>query len=508
MLYVSLYVEGLRSRPVLVFWLAALAQAMLWLLVPTFFYAAPPGNVPDLLAVGHEFRFATAFGLPLAFWLGEIAFRAAGAFGVYALSQACVLVTYWCVFELGSTMVGRPHAVMAVLLMVGISVFTVPTPDFGPSILAMALWAVVLLHCWRGLGGRRASWYGVAIAGSLLLLTTYVGLILLGLVLVFTAATARGRHAVNHHIEPWIAACIVVLVLFPHLIWLEGTRDMLMPTLQRLHGAAAASANTTAWLRLMAGLILAHAGLGILVALANGWPRVGLGPSPEIVRSPVDPFAVTFVKTFALAPALLATIFAVILGRSAPIGEAAPLLVLSGLAVIVCAHDTIRLHHQRILGYAWTGLLLAPVAIAAFAIFILPLVFAVDLKVTEPAAAMGSFFADNFQRRTGHPLAVVAGDIRTATLVALGAPSRPSVYFDAERSPWIGADDIVEKGAVVVWPTTDTAGTPPPEIKARFPDLVPEVPRTFERRVQGRMPLLRIGWAVIRPRHAPSAPSQ
>ena len=76
MLYVSLYVEGLRSRPVLVFWLAALAQAVLWALAPTFFYAAPPGNLPDVLAIGHEFRFGTAFGPPLAFWLAEIAFRA------------------------------------------------------------------------------------------------------------------------------------------------------------------------------------------------------------------------------------------------------------------------------------------------------------------------------------------------------------------------------------------------------------------------------------------------
>jgi hypothetical protein len=28
---------------------------------------------------------------------------------------------------------------------------------------------------------------------------------------------------------------------------------------------------------------------------------------------------------------------------------------------------------------------------------------------------------------------------------------------------------------------------------------VPEVPRAFERAVQGRLPLLRIGWALIRP---------
>jgi len=96
---------------------------------------------------------------------------------------------------------------------------------------------------------------------------------------------------------------------------------------------------------------------------------------------------------------------------------------------------------------------------------------------------------------------VGGGDPRTAALVALASPHRPSVFLDTapERSPWVSLDAIKAKGAVLVWPTADTAGTPPPALKQRFPDLVPEVPRAFERRVQGRLPLLRMGWAVVRP---------
>ena len=44
---------------------------------------------------------------------------------------------------------------------------------------------------------------------------------------------------------------------------------------------------------------------------------------------------------------------------------------------------------------------------------------------------MGQFFADSFQRRTGRPLAIVAGDPATASLVALTAPSRPSLYLES-----------------------------------------------------------------------------
>ena len=38
-----------------------------------------------------------------------------------------------------------------------------------------------------------------------------------------------------------------------------------------------------------------------------------------------------------------------------------------------------------------------------------------------------------------------------------------------KRSPWVSIDDIKSKGAIVLWPTTDTAGTPPEAIKQDLP---------------------------------------
>jgi hypothetical protein len=84
--YVSLIIEFLRGRPGVVFWTVALTQAALWTVLPAVFYSAPPGDVPILLAIGHEFVLGSYLGPPLAFWAGEIAFRLAGAFGLYALS--------------------------------------------------------------------------------------------------------------------------------------------------------------------------------------------------------------------------------------------------------------------------------------------------------------------------------------------------------------------------------------------------------------------------------------
>src|SRR5499427_4070396 len=510
MLYVSIFVELLRSRPSLAVWLAALAQALLWLLVPSLFYTGPPGDLPNVLAVGHEFQLGTYLGPPLAFWLAEIAFNLAGRSlaGVYLLSQACVVVTYWAVFALGSSIVGAQHAALAVLLMVGIAAFTVPTPDFGPVILTMPLWAIILLHYWRAVGeGRRAYWLALAVEVGLLLLTTYVGLILVGLLIIFTFANKRARASLKSY-DPLIAGVVALIVTFPHLIWLADSGEGITPVLARLRTPEAVGGNFIAWLRQLGLVLAAHAGLVVLVALVAGWPWPVRDPAPVIVRRPVEPFARQFVYFFAIVPAFAGTLVAVLIGWSGPVGGIAPLVILSGLAVVVAAGDGIRFSRQHVVIAAWVGLLIIPPIMAAAAVLVLPWLN-IDLRVTQPAPAMARFFAESFERRTGAPLQIVTGDPRIAAVVALGAPSRPSLYLNAtpERSPWVTADAIKAKGAVVVWPTNDTAGAPPPEIKERFPDLVPEVPRAFERSVQGQLPLMRIGWAVIRPQGqaAPSA---
>ena len=445
----SLFVELLRTRPRMLFWTMAVLQAVLWTLVPALFYAAPPGHLPLVLAIGHEFQFGTEFGPPLAFWLAEIAYRLAGITGVYFLSQLCIIVAFWAVFALGRAMVGAPQAAMAVMLMAGIAVFSVPTPEFGPAILATPLWALILLHYWMGATrGAWVTWVALGVEAGLLLLTTYVGLILLGLLAVYTAATAFGRAQVET-VGPWVAGVAMTAVLFPYMIWLDLSTDI------RFLDLATIAGNLRTWGWLVVAVLLSHAGMAILIALGRGTLIASRGTPPEVIRAPAHPAARGFVYFFALAPIVAMGLFALFTHRPENF-LAAPLVVMSGLAVIIAAGERIK----------------------------------------------GQFFGDSFARRTGRPLAVVAGDQALASLVALGAPSRPSLYLEEvphDRSH-VTKQDIADKGAVIIWPSTDNAGRPPPEIMREFPDLAVEVPRAFARQYQGRMPLMRIGWGMIRPR--------
>src|SRR5262249_19640060 len=151
-----------------------------------------PGEVPMVLAIGHEFRLGSYMGPPLAFWLGEAAFRIAGIYGVYLLAQGCIVLAMWAVFHLGRAIVGLRHPVLAVQLRTGIAAYNVPSPDFGPATVAIPLWALSLLHYWRAVGeGRRGYWFLLAVDLGLLLLADYIGVLLVALLLLFTFGSER-----------------------------------------------------------------------------------------------------------------------------------------------------------------------------------------------------------------------------------------------------------------------------------------------------------------------------
>jgi hypothetical protein len=501
MVSISLFVELLRTRPLTLFWTMAALQLVLWTLVPLLFYSAPPGQLPLVLAIGHDFQLGTDFGPPLAFWLAEIVFRILGMFGVYLLSQICIVVTFWAVLALGRAVVGEIHAVMAVLLMAGVAVFSVPTPEFGPAILATPLWAMLLLHYWRAAkGGDVRYWLAAGLDAGLLLLTTYAGLVLIGLVVLFLLSSKVGRR----HLEtvgPWIAGLVTIVVLFPYLIWLDLGGGTTMISL------ADVVQNLRTWGWLVVALIVSHAGLGLLVVLGRGYFIPSRSKPPEVQREPVDPGARVFVYFFALAPVVAMGLFSLISHRPENF-MAAPLAAMSGLAVIVAAGDRIRIEHQYVIGYAWAALVFLPPLLVALAVMVQPWTFAIDLRVGRPAQDIGQFFAESFQRRTGKPLEIVAGDLPTAALISMTAQSRPSLYLESapEYLPKVTRREIEEKGAVVVWPTADATGRPPAEILRQFPNLVAEVPHAFTRRFQGRMPSMRLGWSMIRPRQPGAAP--
>jgi len=500
MRFTSLVVELIRARPRLVVWIVVLAQAGLWLILPMLLYRSPPGDLATVLAFGREYQVGTHLGPPLAFWLADIAFRAVGnhMFGVYLLAQICAVVTFWIYYQLARAIVGGQQAVLAVLLSMTVVAFSSPGVEFGPLVLARPLWALLLLHSWQLIGqNRRSAWFAWSIEAGLLLLTTPAALGLLLLLAGFAVATARGRRVLMS-LDPLYALLVIFVLALPYLIWLLRADALAMPPWPAISDLGTRALQ---WGWLVGGLVLAMAGIVLLVILNSTWFARHAEEAPIIYRPPVDPLARDFVYFFAIAPALLGTLIGGLFNFDRVVGGAGVALLMSGLAVIVATGDLVHLRRQRLLRSVWAATLAAPALAVLATTFFLPWTGATEVPTALPAKAIANFFGDSFERRTNQRLRAVTGDPQLASLIAMDS-GRPHLLLDATpaRTPWLSVAKFNETGGVVVWRASDTSGTPPPDIAQRFPGLVPEVPRAFEWMVNGRQPLLRVGWAIVRPK--------
>jgi hypothetical protein len=500
MRFTSLIIELIRARPRLVVWIAVLFQAALWLVVPLLLYRSPPDDLATVLAYGREYQVGTDLGPPLAFWLADIAFRLAGnhLFGVYLLTQLCSVATFWTLYLLARSVVGGQQAVLAVLLTMTVAAFSSPGAEFGPLVLARPLWALLLLHSWQLIGqGRRNAWFAWSIEAGLLLLTTSAAIGLLLMVAAFALATPRGRRTLMSF-DPLFALLVIIVLALPYLVWLTRADTMTLP-----HWPAIADLSGRAlhWVTLLGGLLLAISGIVVLVAFNSRWFDRNPEEAPIIYRPPVDALARDFVYFFAIGPALAGSLIAGLFDLNSVAGAAGIVLLMSGLAAIVATGDLVHLRRQRILRSIWAAAVVAPALLVAATALFLPWTGGAEVATSLPATEIARFFGDSFERRTNHRLRAVTGDPQLASLIALDA-GRPHLFLDAtpERTPWLTMTKFNETGGVVVWRASDTSGTPPADIAQRFPGMVPEVPRAFERLVNGRQPLLRIGWAIVRPK--------
>jgi hypothetical protein len=500
MRFTSLIIELIRARPRLVVLLVVLFQAALWLIVPLLLYRSPPGDLATVLAYGREYQVGTVLGPPLAFWLADIAFRAVGnhMFGVYLLAQICSVTTFWALYLLSRAIVGGQQAVLAILLTMTITAFSSPGVEFGPLVLARPLWALLLLHSWQLIGqNRRNAWFAWSIEAGLLLLTTSAAIGLLLLVAGFALATLRGRRMLTSF-DPLFALLVIVVLVLPYLIWLIRADTLALPPFP---ATADLSARALHWAALLGGLLAAISGILLLAAVNSRWFGRNVEEAPIIFRPPVDPLARNFVYFFAIAPAFAGSLIAGLFDLDTVAGGAGVALLMSGLAVIVATGDLVHLRRHRVLRSIWAAVVIAPAAAAIGITLFLPWTSGTEVSTSLPATTIARFFGESFERRTNQRLRAVAGDTQLASLISLAA-GRPHLYLDTapERTPWLNWTKFNETGGVVVWRASDTSGTPPPDIAKRFPALVPEVPRAFEWLVTGRQPLLRVGWAIVRPK--------
>jgi hypothetical protein len=500
-LEVSIYVEGLRARPALFVGLLLIAHAAIWTAVA---WLANPGLEPKLaieLALGREWELGYANTPPLAPWLLDVAWRAGGIVAVHALGPAMVAIAGWLVYMLARRIAGDRHGAIAVFLMVGVHPVAFPVGAFDSDLVQMPLFALAVLAWWFAVADRERAWW--VVLGVVLGIMSYAGVqffFLFVTVLLMTFAMREGRAALQENPQQIAATAglfVFTLLLTPRMISLRRqdftgvVENLALPSTEIAHLSPPALAST---------VILGHIGLIVLVALASRYRAADGDIAPVFMRAPIDPFARRVAMIVALVPPLLALAAALAYRRDFPASAAAPLLLYSGLLVVVLIGDALRMHRQRLVAVAALTLLCLPPLLELATAYASPY-FGLGRAANWPAAEAARYITNVYRTRTGRPLAFIVGSELPASAIAAASPGRPRVFIDANpvRAPWTSRAEIEREGAVVVWEIRGADAAPPKSLAQLLPDLVPESPLVLRPARAGALDYVRIGWAIIPP---------
>jgi len=225
-----------------------------------------PGDLPRLLAIATNFQFARRCRPPLAYGLPRSPFGSAGFRRLYAVADLRhhgVLVRLRAGQRRGRAVACRAGGFAE---WPAISLFTVRRRNSVRRVLAMALLvgrapAFTGAPSWGAGAGPGTHW---APRPALLLTHHRCGAPAARPALLFHRADgtrargARRRRTMDRRIGAGGVFCSAICC------WLQGAGHALAPTLARFAPMPTwPAANTSAWLRLLAALVLAHAGLAI-----------------------------------------------------------------------------------------------------------------------------------------------------------------------------------------------------------------------------------------------------
>src|SRR5262249_1306094 len=146
--------------------------------------------------------------------------------------------------------------------------------------------------------------------------------------------------------DPLFALLVIVVLVLPYLIWLIRTDVLWLPLFPPLSDLGG---RVLGWALLAGGLLLAMAGILILVALNSQLFSSAPVAAPILYRPPVDALARDFVYFFAIAPPLAGTLISGFFGFERVVGGSGVALLMSGMAIIVATGDLVYLRRQRLL---------------------------------------------------------------------------------------------------------------------------------------------------------------
>ncbi|MBI2804376.1 MAG: glycosyltransferase family 39 protein [Planctomycetes bacterium] len=503
-----------------IFWTWLIARTLVWPLVVFFAVPNPPMDVIEVLMWGREWQFGYHKHPPLSAWLAEIFFQASGEslFGVYLGSYVCVALTMWAVWRLARELLSPSLALLAVFAMEAIPLYGWLSFEFNCNVVLTACWA----HCilWLFLALKTQSfryWALFGVSVGLGFLTKYSLAFLAMPILAFLLIDPRARR-VWATPGPYLAGCVGVVIISPHLIWLASSDYS--PASWALRRTESEKRTPTggfedpdvpptmmprrAWDRLenpanfLGNQLLYLAPLGLLFAFG----LKGMRPAD----SDDDAFNRRFLASLVLGPFGLLLALSLAMGFELRGMWGMPIWAFAGLAGI-CFWNVRPARETRLIA-AFAGCMAVFTLVMIGQGQILPTVRGKTTRLQFPGRQLAEEVTRRWHVHEAGPLPATLGGFWLAGNVSVHSAERPTTYASpypdrptgpTYASPWRNDDMIQSKGGVILWDAHRYGPGLPASLRRRFPSARLEEPIRFASERFPRSRPAHIGIALILP---------
>jgi 4-amino-4-deoxy-L-arabinose transferase-like glycosyltransferase len=458
------------SNPKTWFYAIASFHVTLWTLMPALLRSGLPMDALEGYIWGQQLELGYDRNPWLNAWLTRLAmeFSAPSGWLTYFLSQCCVILAFWSVWQFGKRWLTAWHAIIAILLLETLQYYSLAAIDFNDNVLELALWPAFAWFGYSAITSQKTkAWMLTAITGSLALMAKYYSALMLIPFFLFLCLDSKARESFKRPVF-YGAVLLFMGISLPHFIWLAGHHFV---TLQYALNRVGDNANMNLWHWVKPALrffVVQISNLipAVLILLSSLCFRVK--NQAEVISAPaLTVSSKKYLYLMALGPLFLTVFLALVSGWQLHVLWGTPLLSLWGLIFV----SRLKLTLKRI-RYLMT------VLFAVMLIYMLGYFMAMRNPNNQstgnyPGAAIAQDVEKIWVSRFHQPLEFVAGDRYLSGYVSLYASSHPSVYleWDPERSFWIDEKKLREKGGVFVQNIKDGEKFPA-KILQDFPQLI------------------------------------
>lgn len=479
------------------FYVFIFTHLFVWTLLPTLLRYTLPLDAVEGTTWGQHFCLGYDKNPFLNAWLTELAVQLGGksAWMVYGLGQLCVVTTFWAVWKLGKQLLHPAYALIAVMLLEGITSYNIDSIDFNDNVLQLALWALIILSFYLAVHYKRTVyWILVGLFSGLALMAKYFVAILFIFILLFPIISPQARKSLSCR-KLLLAFLVFLLVILPHTIWLTFHHFITAKY------ALFRTYTSITWINhfkfvWLFGTSYLFAFILPFLLFATLW--LGKKSKKEIIaeKKALSASDRQFLLWFGIGPFCLVLLLSLTTGMALHSGWGQPLTSLWGLILVAYIQPSLtKKNFYRFLA----------IFLGLFAIGIAGYTFVTLYHETDSANYPGPVIAKRitqiWHEQYHSPLHYIIGPRFTAGVASFYSLDRPSVYIDADAqaSPWINERNLKEKGAMIIW-DADNGSPLPPEWKQRFLPLLNAHVETFPwMRGKKLAPPVKVGIALLPP---------